>query len=59
VVKRTDGRLQVTYNGHSLYTNAGSPASGVIGDKKPGDVNGQNFIGSWFVVSPQGKPIHF
>ena len=59
VVKRTDGGVQVTYNGHPLYTDAGSIAIGVPGDKKPGDVNGQNFIGSWFVVSPQGKPIRF
>ena len=34
---------QVTYNGHPLYT--------FIADKAPGDLNGQNKGGVWFVVT--------
>jgi predicted lipoprotein with Yx(FWY)xxD motif len=57
VAKRTDGGVQVTYNRHPLYTDVGSRDLGLAGDKKPGDVNGQNFGASWFAVSPQGTPI--
>jgi predicted lipoprotein with Yx(FWY)xxD motif len=57
VAKRTDGGVQVTYNGHPLYTDWGSQDLGLVGDKKPGDVNGQKFGALWFVVSPQGAPI--
>ena len=57
VAKRTDGGVQVTYKGHPLYFYVGG--LGPLPDKKPGDVNGQNFIGSWFVVSPQGTAIRF
>jgi predicted lipoprotein with Yx(FWY)xxD motif len=41
---RTDGALQVTYNGRPLYYYAG--------DTAPGDVNGQGVGGVWFVVAP-------
>jgi predicted lipoprotein with Yx(FWY)xxD motif len=47
-VKRGSG-TQVTYGGHPLYT--------FVGDKKPGQVNGQglNLNGNlWYVVSPSG-----
>jgi len=50
--QRTDGKLQVTYNGHPLYFFAQ--------DKKAGDVNGQGFVhfgGTWWVVSAAGKKI--
>ena len=57
VVKHPDGGVQVTYNGHPLYMNAGSRDNGLIRDKKPGDVNGQGFAGLWSVVSPKGAPI--
>ena len=50
VVKRSDGGVQVTYNRHPLYTDAGSKADGIPADKKAGDVNGQNFGGIWHVV---------
>jgi predicted lipoprotein with Yx(FWY)xxD motif len=46
---RSDGKPQVTYNGHPLYT--------YMGDQKPGDTNGQGltaFGGGWFVLSPAG-----
>jgi predicted lipoprotein with Yx(FWY)xxD motif len=41
---RTDGGLQVTYNGMPLYYWAK--------DQKPGDTTGQNVGGVWFVVNP-------
>src|SRR3954468_12552349 len=51
--KRTDGRTQVTYGGHLLYTWAG--AAGLPPrDRKPGDVNGQGVVGAWWVLSPTG-----
>jgi predicted lipoprotein with Yx(FWY)xxD motif len=55
--KRTDGAAQITYNGHPLYTNAGSKPFSLTADKKPGDVNGQGFYGVWYVLSPKGQPI--
>ena len=57
VVKRTDGGVQVTYNRHPLYTDAGASAFQLVADKKPGDVNGQGFAGIWYVVSPKGTLI--
>ena len=56
ITKRTDGKRQVTYNRHPLYYyhgGLGAPGS----DKKPGDVQGQNFFYSWYVLSPRGTPI--
>jgi predicted lipoprotein with Yx(FWY)xxD motif len=49
---RSDGKPQVTYNGHPLYRFAD--------DQKSGDTNGEGltaFGGSWFAVSPTGKRI--
>jgi predicted lipoprotein with Yx(FWY)xxD motif len=57
VVKRTDGADQVTYNGHPLYSAEGPNAFGLTPDKKPGDVNGQGFVGIWYVLSPNGDQI--
>jgi predicted lipoprotein with Yx(FWY)xxD motif len=57
VVKRTDGAAQVTYNGHPLYTDEGPNTFGLTADKKPGDVNGQGFVGIWYVLSPKGEQI--
>jgi predicted lipoprotein with Yx(FWY)xxD motif len=51
-IKRSDGKRQVTYNGHPLYR--------FVNDKKPGDTNGQGitaFGGRWFVLSPAGKRV--
>ena len=48
--QRSDGKPEVTYNGHPVYT--------YIGDSKPGDVNGQgltNFGAAWFALSPSGS----
>jgi predicted lipoprotein with Yx(FWY)xxD motif len=47
--KRTDGKMQVTYNGMPLYY--------WVKDQKPGDTTGQNVGGVWFVVAPDGKII--
>lgn len=47
--QRTDGSLQVTYNGWPLYT--------YIGDKAAGDATGQNVGSVWFVISPAGDQI--
>jgi predicted lipoprotein with Yx(FWY)xxD motif len=49
---RSDGKPQVTYNGHPLY--------GYQGDSKPGDTNGQGSTGfgaPWYVLSPAGNEI--
>jgi predicted lipoprotein with Yx(FWY)xxD motif len=49
---RSDGKAEVTYNGHPLYLFAG--------DKKPGDINGQGlnaFGAPWYVLSPAGNQI--
>jgi predicted lipoprotein with Yx(FWY)xxD motif len=51
-IKRSDGKKQVTYNGHPLYR--------FVNDMKPGDTNGQGitaFGGRWFVLSPAGKKV--
>jgi predicted lipoprotein with Yx(FWY)xxD motif len=48
-VRRTDGKMQVTYAGHPLYYFSGS--------KKPGDVSGQGVNGfgaHWDAVRPTG-----
>jgi predicted lipoprotein with Yx(FWY)xxD motif len=42
---RTDGTVQVTYNGMPLYYWQN--------DKQPGDTSGQNVGGVWFVVNPE------
>ncbi len=55
ITKRTDGIRQVTYNRHPLYYWHGG--SGYAGDRKPGDVKGQGFVGEWYVLSPKGTPI--
>jgi predicted lipoprotein with Yx(FWY)xxD motif len=50
--KRADGRLQVTYNKHPLYTFAL--------DKRAGQTNGQgssNFGAKWYAVSAKGRPV--
>jgi predicted lipoprotein with Yx(FWY)xxD motif len=49
-IKRTDGTIQVTYNGHPLYT--------YTADMSPGDVNGNgvtSFGGSWHALDSSGS----
>jgi predicted lipoprotein with Yx(FWY)xxD motif len=49
---RSDGKAQVTYNGHPLYLYQG--------DQKPGDTNGQGitaFGATWFALSPAGTQV--
>ena len=51
-ITRDDGTMQVTYNGHPLYT--------FVNDTAPGDATGQgmdDFDGIWNLVSPAGDPI--
>ena len=50
--KRSDGKPQVTYNGHPLY--------GYVGDQKAGDTNGQGltaFGGGWFALTASGRQV--
>ncbi|HEX3737867.1 MAG TPA: hypothetical protein VHV53_10020 [Solirubrobacterales bacterium] len=47
--KRKDGTLQVTYKGHPLYTFSG--------DEAPGEANGQELDGTWFVLDEEGSPV--
>jgi predicted lipoprotein with Yx(FWY)xxD motif len=46
---RTDGTVQVTYNGWPLYYYEK--------DKAPGDVVGQDVGGVWYVVSAEGNQV--
>ena len=43
-ITRTDGATQVTYNGRPLYR--------FINDTAPGQTNGHNVAGVWFVATP-------
>jgi predicted lipoprotein with Yx(FWY)xxD motif len=50
--RRSDGKPQVTYNGHPLYT--------FIKDTKAGDTNGEGlnaFGGRWLAISAAGKQV--
>ncbi|HEY3290541.1 MAG TPA: hypothetical protein VGK87_10480 [Anaerolineae bacterium] len=46
-VRRTDGTMQVTYNGMPLYY--------FFDDKAPGDLKGQNVNSIWFILHPNGE----
>ena len=48
-MRRRDGGRQLVYNGHPLYT--------LTADTGPGQINGQGFEGTWFVVSPGGRGV--
>jgi predicted lipoprotein with Yx(FWY)xxD motif len=51
-IKRTDGKNEITYARHPLYTYAG--------DTKPGDVRGQGldqFGAEWYALAPSGNKI--
>jgi predicted lipoprotein with Yx(FWY)xxD motif len=45
-VKRDDGALQLTYEGHPLYRYAG--------DSSPADANGEGIGGQWYVIKAGG-----
>jgi predicted lipoprotein with Yx(FWY)xxD motif len=48
--KRKDGTIQVTYNGHPLYT--------YVADKKPGEANGNDFSSfgaQWYALKGNGE----
>jgi predicted lipoprotein with Yx(FWY)xxD motif len=47
--KRKDGSMQVTYEGHPLYT--------YTGDKAAGEASGQEFEGIWFVLDEAGEAV--
>jgi predicted lipoprotein with Yx(FWY)xxD motif len=50
---RSDGKPQITYNGHPLYL--------FQGDSAPGQTNGQGisaFGAPWFAVSPAGNQVN-
>ena len=52
MTRRADGRRQVTYAGHPLYT--------FIGDKKPGQTTGEgltDFGAAWDAVAPNGRSV--
>lgn len=52
-IRRTDGRIQVTYAGRPLYY--------YIDDKKPGQILCQGvslFGGLWLVERADGRPVH-
>ena len=49
---RSDGKPQVTYQGHPLYL--------FEGDQKPGDTNGQGitaFGAAWYALTPAGNQV--
>ena len=47
--RRTDHKRQLVYNGHPLYA--------MSADTRPAELEGQGFLGTWFVVSPAGRRI--
>lgn len=52
VTTRTDGKRQVTYAGHPLYT--------FIGDKRAGQTTGEgltDFGAAWYVVAASGRAV--
>ena len=44
-----DHHPQLVYNGHPLYT--------LTADVRPGQINGEGFLGAWYVVSAAGNRI--
>ena len=48
-MRRRDGRRQLVYNGHPLYT--------LSADVRPGQINGEGFLGTWYVISAAGNRI--
>jgi predicted lipoprotein with Yx(FWY)xxD motif len=51
-IKRANGQVQATYDGHPLYTYAGDTAAGDVGG------NGLNASGGlWWAMTPTGKDL--
>jgi predicted lipoprotein with Yx(FWY)xxD motif len=51
-VKRADGQMQITYDGHPLYTYTGDTASGQVNG------NGLNASGGmWWAITPTGSEL--
>ncbi|MDQ6812056.1 MAG: hypothetical protein M3Z95_09185 [Actinomycetota bacterium] len=48
-IRRPNNARQLVYNGHPLYTFSG--------DARPGQRGGENFLGTWYVISPAGRQI--
>lgn len=44
-----DNTRQLVYNGHPLYT--------LTADVRPGQINGEGFLGTWYVISAAGNRI--
>ena len=47
--RSADNSRQLVYNGHPLYT--------LSADVRPGQINGEGFLGTWYVISAAGKRI--
>ena len=47
--KGANNGRQLVYNGHPLYT--------LSADVRPGQINGEGFLGTWFVISAAGQRI--
>jgi predicted lipoprotein with Yx(FWY)xxD motif len=47
--QRVDHRRQLVYNGHPLYT--------LSSDVRPGQISGEGFLGTWYVVSAEGNRV--
>jgi predicted lipoprotein with Yx(FWY)xxD motif len=47
--RRRDHTRQLVYNGHPLYA--------LDADTRPGEIEGEGFLGTWFVVSPAGHSV--
>jgi predicted lipoprotein with Yx(FWY)xxD motif len=49
IVRADSHARQLVFAGHPLYT--------FVGDRKPGQLKGEDYLGAWFVISPSGRRI--
>ncbi len=47
--RRPDHGRQLVYNGHPLYT--------LTSDVRPGQISGEGFLGTWYVISAAGNRV--